>query len=756
MRIFLLVIFTFSVTWASVEKLDYILRKLVSKNPAVLKSDKLKYSVLGKELEMKEVKVLRSDGSVDIVSLLEKPLSEYINDESIIYIEAPKPVVLTNDVLFYRSYAVSGKGNTTFTVNDPGYGLEIYVDIDTQDQIDNFVFKDVNCLGNNGYYICSGSTSYSLEINYTGDFRVIFFGRGLQKSNISSTGNIEIITVGTGSSEANNRGSGVLVGIVDSGVNFCHPMFLDAQGNTRIKYFAYITDPITCDIEGGNLINPYFICEFDENLINSKISEGKCNYDFMGHGTHVLGTAAGRDDLFPGIASESQLIVFAFDFASETVTDTEIMKTLEWIVEKARSLGKPIVINMSIAIFIDPFDGTGLLDRKVDEISSNGVIVVAGAGNNGALPVHAYTIKTQDVIPVTVRRESNGSYILLISGWFENPSKWRVDVCNSNLSHCVGSDPGKDMSFLERIEGTNCKAAVYNSITEFPLNGDGWFFIEIECSEVSYLNIRLSQVCGDVARVDMWDVTLSGAFERALDNIVRDLFGGYMFTIVSPGTSEKAITVGAINSKSSYALDLINYTDTFFNLGHIANFSSRGPTRDGRIKPDIVAGGAYVVSANSRFLYSDKLYRIMSGTSMSTPVVTGLVALYLQLNPDATPEEVKTWLLNNAVKEHSEIEYPNVAYGYGKAYWGSNFSYSSSYSEQKMPVELGSGKGVCVEETKKEPKDDETGSLPYRDSYTVRESSRKGICALGSSFYVIIAVSSILIYAISRRKHISF
>lgn len=149
----------------------------------------------------------------------------------------------------------------------------------------------------------------------------------------------------------------------------------------------------------------------------------------------------------------------------------------------------------------------------------------------------------------------------------------------------------------------------------------------------------------------------------------EDGFGGYKYTVSSPGTAKRAITVGAIGGDPIS----VRYINDF---GRIAFFSSRGPTRDGRIKPDIVADGFFLCTANYTFTpsadpnscSSDGYYTPLAGTSFSSPVITALAALYLQDNPNSTPEQVKSWLTSNAVYD-TEGNPPNVAYGYGKAVW---------------------------------------------------------------------------------------
>lgn len=135
-------------------------------------------------------------------------------------------------------------------------------------------------------------------------------------------------------------------------------------------------------------------------------------------------------------------------------------------------------------------------------------------------------------------------------------------------------------------------------------------------------------------------------------------------TINSPGISKKIITVGSLDDKRT-----INTRDDT-----IPSFSSRGPTQEGNMKPDIVAPGVDILSLNSdkkflpkqgvrryKFKKMDEPYKNMIGTSMSTPMVSGAIALLLERNPGFTPEQIKTRLINSAISLNAN----NNAQGYG-------------------------------------------------------------------------------------------
>ena len=712
MRYFILLLVFAGLSFGGLHKLDYVLLQAVKENKQVTQAKTFKVKSAGRDIAVREVKILTKDGKVKVVNLSGRSLQDLMNDPDIVYIEAPRPVKLLNDIVRDSSYGVWGTGNATISIQDPGYGIWGYV-YSTDPNASFTVSNNCTVVPNTNYFYCSGLTDIS--VSSTGNFRLVVGGPNLESNMI--TGSSPVYLVGTKSWNTLNYGTGVIVGVIDSGINLCHPAFLDINGNTRIKYFGFITDQTTCSSKGGIYDPNTQICEFDETVINQKIAVGDCNYDPNGHGTHVAGTAAGSDlnNLFGiGIALNADLVVFT-DFANSWV-DTFIIKGLEWIKQKAQQLNKPAVVNMSLGFHDDPHDGSGLVDRKVDEISGIGFIVVVAQSNEGKKPIHAYTTSTTDTISISVPELRDFQNQLIgygaqIKGWYKNPSQWKIEVCEPGTNNCVGASSGNDMPNPEQIGNTGCSAQVFASRQQSPLNDDGEFLINIDCLQETTLQIKLTQICGDVARVDMWDLIEAGIFQSRY--APDPFYNGYMFTVASPGTAKRAITVGAVNSRPDPIMDQ-NVLDTFPNLGKIANFSSRGPTRDGRIKPNVVAGGAFVISADAS--YPDNLYKPNAGTSMATPVVTGLVALYFQNNPNATPEDVKLWLTSNAVQDVQEpgMTYPNVAYGYGKAVWAETVSSGGSQTDPTVNISIGQGVGSCQAQPSGGESDDgnSEGSLP--------------------------------------------
>jgi subtilisin family serine protease len=195
-----------------------------------------------------------------------------------------------------------------------------------------------------------------------------------------------------------------------------------------------------------------------------------------------------------------------------------------------------------------------------------------------------------------------------------------------------------------------------NTATNHPLNGDGRFVVDFYCG--GSFTIRLTPRSG-TPKANLYLVRKEGEF---MDYLLNDRLGGFLGTVAEPGTSPHVITVGALTSRFSTTTSL-----SFTDLGKIAFFSSRGPARDGRLKPDVVAPAYYVLGPKG----GSSGYIPLPGTSMASPVVAGLVALILEENPNLDMHGVRSILTSQALSDGFTGYLPNNIHGYGKAFLSS-------------------------------------------------------------------------------------
>ncbi len=192
-----------------------------------------------------------------------------------------------------------------------------------------------------------------------------------------------------------------------------------------------------------------------------------------------------------------------------------------------------------------------------------------------------------------------------------------------------------------------------NTATSHPLNGDGRFVVGFNCT--GSFTIRLTPLSG-TPNADLYLARENGEFTNYF---LPDGLGGFLGTVGEPATSPYVIAVGALTSRF-----VSDDPRSFIDLGKIAYFSSRGPTRDGRLKPEVVAPGYFVLGPEA----GTSGYIPLPGTSMASPVVAGLVALILEENPNLDVNGVRGILSSQALSDGFTGSLPNNIYGYGKAF----------------------------------------------------------------------------------------
>lgn len=573
-----------------------------------------------KKLEMggklpEKVLVLKKDGSVSVESLKKKSLRSLKAQEDVVYIQSPRKLKPTQDeVVGYSSLALLGSGSGSIIVNTvQGQELKII-------PFNASISVSGSCAGTLDNLNCTAG-SLTLNATASGSYRILLISKNKTLPISSVSGASSVYSVGTEALLSGRRGRGVIVGVIDSGVNFCHPVFRKADGSSRIVYFH----------------EPYSGLEMDRGQIETKIRNGDCNYDLEGHGTRVAGIIA-------SLAQEAEFIIVRL----REWMDYEVIMGMDYIKTKAAQMGKPVVLNLSLGGHFDPHDGRGLLDRAVEQFSGSGRIVVASAGNEGDSAIHASADLTSG--PVTVSLVTNSSFGDLIDGWYRG--RVRVEFCKG--SSCLVADVGTVVSG----DIGSCPVFIDNSTINSPLNGEGEFIIDYSCSGNFSLRLIPSPSAGKV------DLYLAYPFGDSFftTNFSTDSLGGYLGTVGTPGTALSTITAGAITSRTILGASKINQL-SFSDLGLIAFFSSRGPTRDGRIKPDISAGGLWVYTP----MNDGVSYGPSAGTSFSAPIVSSIVAQLLEAQSGITPAEVKQILCSNAFVDGVLGTVPNNTYGCGKA-----------------------------------------------------------------------------------------
>lgn len=505
-------------------------------------------------------------------------------------------------------------------------------------------------------------------------------------------------------------GAGVVVGVLDSGIDFTHPDFSAAGGGTRIRYVLDMQE------NGTDVVYTKAQIDATPGSIAQRDGDGS-----GGHGTHVTSTAAGRS----GVAPDADIVFVKGIREPDSwggFYDTDVAEGVSFIFEKADELDRPAVVNLSLGGLYGPLDGTSAYEQFLSGLTGPGRIIVAAAGNDGGTPVHAgvqvapetlYETALYPVDPFDNYIElwaDPGALEAVAIGVYEVDEDGFLVWMGRTEYVALGDMAGVDAEgFLDaqpiEIDGTIYGYyAIDARTTADPGNGDANAFVVITDNgtsvDLEYPLFSLLYASGTATngRIDLW---ASGPVfypeELGLEEVV-EVIGDTRYTVGSPATSHDLIAVGSFTSRTRWTdLDGVNrihmaYPDWFAEdaleptIGAISEFSSGGPTRDGRVLPHIAAPGERVVAALSSHLtvHSDPeaawsqggttradvvqggLFQTMAGTSMAAPHVTGVVALLLELDPDLTPAEIRSLLAATATVNGQTGAVPNARWGAGR------------------------------------------------------------------------------------------
>ena len=479
-------------------------------------------------------------------------------------------------------------------------------------------------------------------------------------------------------------GSGVIMVIIDSGIDFNHPDFKDASGNTRIKYLWDMTMP--------NAANTPTAYNYGQDWNNVDIDLGNCNHDptkEWGHGTHVTSIAAGNGlaiNHYEGVAPKSDIVLVALDFykAGPTIADA-----VHYILDKTQIIGKPLVINASVGDYYGSHDATDLQSLLIDALIANkpGKCLVSAAGNAGAIPYHlGYDVVSADT-----------SFT-----WFSNNTTtveyWQYGDTNQvkNVKYSIGvnrpnyTDVGNTsfrpynyaLNTIKRdtIYKNSNRIGIMESSASINSLGIYELYVSIKPDSLNYL-WRIENT--GTGRIDAWNFdfkmgSLPTVSQYSKMTHYKDVDTNQ--TMVSGfQCSDEIITVANYVNRNAY----VDYNGNMQYVTEIpkdiATSSSRGPTRTLQQKPDISASGSMSIAADALALLANMIstspqgvaqggYHVPDGgTSSASPMVAGLVALFLQQYPNATNQQIKQAIINCAYSDnYTTTNLPNYRWGYGK------------------------------------------------------------------------------------------
>ncbi len=456
----------------------------------------------------------------------------------------------------------------------------------------------------------------------------------------------------------NLKGEGVLLGMVDSGINYAHPDFRNEDGTTRIT--SIWDQGIPGNPPAGFVIGSEYTREqMNEALRAPTREEGLAivpSQDTNGHGTHVAGIAGGNgrgsNGRVVGAAPSAEFIIvkLAQPGGEDFVRSSEIMLAVKYIIEKARELGRPVAINISIGMNSGPHDGQSLLEQYLDDMATLWrTNIVVGTGNEGNARSHTRGV-------VQEGKSMAFQFQIGPNTFFYNLSLWKsfIDTFEFEIISPSGSRTPRIIYAQGPVQYRLGNTQIYAAFAgPSPLNGDEEFAVfmtgvnggTITSGPWAILIYGVQVLNGSY---NVWGPTVEAGGQNSfmLEPIVET-------SLTTPSTARLVISVGAYDSVS----------------GQMAPFSGRGFARNASvIKPDLVAPGVDILAPSNQ----GTGYRTLSGTSMATPHVTGGVALLMEWgivqgnNVFLYGENLKTYLLRGANRNIPNETFPNTSWGYGK------------------------------------------------------------------------------------------
>lgn len=453
-------------------------------------------------------------------------------------------------------------------------------------------------------------------------------------------------------------GRGVLVGIIDSGIDYTNPNFCNTDGTTRIR--ALWDQSIQGKPPAGYALGTEYTQEqinmalAQEGSIESK-KEIVPSRDTSGHGTAVAGVAAGNGRgsegmRYRGVAYESELIVVKLGNAR---TDgfprtTELMQAVDYVIRKALEYRMPVAVNISFGNTYGSHDGTTLLERFIDAASDvwKNVICV-GSGNEGNSAGHTWgRINEEEEAEVQLGVQMNEP-ALNLQIWKSYVDEIEISVVSPSGVH-VG--PFKETLGAQRFVIGGTELLVYYGEPK-PFSVRQEIFIDFLPRE-TYIESGVWKILLEPRKITEGIYQMWLPSENVLNRGTAFLKSSAEMTLTIPSTASRVVTVAAYDALTFSYADFSGRGLTAYNTGEMQ-------------KPDLAAPGVDVTAP------SGTGYGKFSGTSFAVPFASGSAALMMEWgivkenDPYLYGEKVKAYLRRGARKLPGYDRWPNPQLGYG-------------------------------------------------------------------------------------------
>lgn len=452
-------------------------------------------------------------------------------------------------------------------------------------------------------------------------------------------------------------GRGVLIGIVDSGVDYRHPAFLTADGKSRI--LRLWDQSIPGNPPEGYATGTEYTNEEINEALSLSVQEGRRlvpSEDVSGHGTAVLGVAAGSDfsrgAVNRGVAYESDLLVVKMGIPRQDSfpRTTELMQGVDYLVRQAIRLGRSIAINLSFGNNYGSHRGDSLLETYLDNVSGMGKnVICVGMGNNGNDALHTGGMLSPGEI----------QEIELGVGAFEptlNVQLWKnyEDEMEIYLEHPAGERVGPLFETLgaQRWQAGNTKLLIYYG-KPAPYHVTQEIYVDFlpQDEKTPYVDSGVWKIILAARNIKNGEYFLWLPGGKTLNPGTAFYLPRPQGTLTIPATARRVISVGAYDARQN------TYAD----------FSGRGCRALPYPKPDLAAPGVDIYAPRPGGGYA-----AFTGTSFSTPFVTGAAALLMEWgiirrnDPYLYGEKLKAYLRRGAKALQGSEKLPNDLIGWGR------------------------------------------------------------------------------------------
>ncbi len=494
-------------------------------------------------------------------------------------------------------------------------------------------------------------------------------------------------------------GEGITIFVVDGGFDFQHPAFKDANGNTRLRCVYLPSNDsghkfIVEDDEAGTIEYPGSVFDTPE-LIATLTTDT----EYRDHGTHTAGIAAGsRSPLgFGGMAPDADIVLVSIE------SDDDVNEiAFQFVAQYAQQIETPVVLSASMNSHNGPHNGTGIMPELIEELSDQ-VIPVLSVGNEGGKAVHIYKAFDEEnssmkalLARATTTFDEEGNILRLLGSVVRGFSRYELGE-NDVLNVQIGIANRGDAETLWLSEPCtisltqNGAVEIFSDEDEILGNYMQDGFVAIYGSAVDGKIDLTAAATGFLPRRYPFFILLSSTSPIEMDLWETidgfDIIGTESLEGFTPGDSEfscgdwtstpRVISVGNYVTNTSSRLYTGNVADaSMLNTLYDINYSSSyGTSFNGVAQPVVTAPGTNIVSSINHYTCDKEIaesmqwqgfpYSSMSGTSMSCPTVSGIIALWLQADPTLTLDEIKEVLA--ATSRNDEFTAVNpIKWGYGK------------------------------------------------------------------------------------------